>query len=165
MGNTESVFSIVENWNHNQHGSASAAPKCDVIELTSNKKMVIIGIGIVRPNDGMAQVSVEIRSLEDDVVVTSEKFIVQSDQDEKSEVKELEKERVLRPGVIYRITILYEGASCQTYDTTVPKIESQGHVVTIRRNLDASTELHSRQLNLITDLEFELYDKGRNCCA
>ena len=165
MGNTESVFSIVENWNQNQHGSAFTGPKCDVIELTSNKKVVIMGIGVVRPDDGMAQVSVEIKSLEDDVVVASEKFLVHNGSDEKSEVRELEKERVLRPGVIYRITVLYEGASCQAYDTTVPKLKNQGHVITIRRNLDASMEFHSRQLNLITDLKFELYEKGRTCCG
>jgi hypothetical protein len=165
MGNTESVYSIVESWKQNQQGSEYAGPKCDVIELTSNKKMVIIGIGVMRPNDGTAHVSIEIRSLEDDVVVTSEKFTIEADSDEKSEVKQLERERVLRPGVIYRIIVLYEGASCKTYDTTVPMIKNEGHVVTIRRNLDASTEFHSKQLNLITDLEFELFEKGRNFCA
>lgn len=165
MGNNGSTHSIVARWNNGDHLVSYSGAKCDVIELRTNKKMVIKGIGLVKAAGSNAHATVEIINQKDGAVISSSKFEVRQDGAENSQVQLLEDEKTLQPGVIYQIMVVYEGAGCCTYADTLPVIKDEDCEVSIRRDLDASTKNLNRQFNLITDLMFERYDRRGLFCV
>lgn len=165
MGNSGSAHSIVARWNNSDHLVSYSGTKCDVIELRTNKKMVIKGVGLVKAAGANAHATVEIINQRDGEVISSSRFEVRPDSSENNQIKLLDNEMTLQPGTIYKIMVVYEGAGCCTYADTLPVIKDDDHEVSIRRDLDASTKNLNRQFNLITDLMFERYDRRGLFCV
>lgn len=164
MGSAESTCSIVARWGDGQEDISDSEPKFDVIEIRSNKRINLTGIGIVRPINKSAQVSVEITNLKDDTIIASDKFTIDTDLMEKHCIKSLSKSATMSPGNTYRIQVIQKGASCGTYDSTIPVIWRDDHEISIKRMFEISMEETFQQINMITDLCFALNEKDRACC-
>ena len=165
MGNQVSTTSIVSAWGNEEAQASYSGPKYDSLEIRSNKRTELEGIGIVRPIGGEGFIGLSIQDTQNRTQIYYEEFRFEPNFLSRSEIKTLKGKVILHPGIVYRIRVNYQSKGCFSYLDTKVVIKDSDHEIEMRRDAGGTPEGNYRQVNLITDLKFDEDKKGRGCCG
>ena len=156
MGNIQLSTPIVQDWGNSEAKKVHTNAMFDTIEIRTENKFTLKGIGLVRPLQGSSQITLTIMSASGNGMVYHERFINEVNFLQKSYIQPLRETIILEPKNVYKISIYYEGSNCYTYKESRDIVKIHESEVHIRRREGLFSEGGYRQANLITDLQWQL---------